>query len=531
MLPRLFSAHFGLLDDGRTLMFIERAQSGVWDYTWDYAAGRFRPVYWLYYVLPAVIFGKAPVYFFLNNTLLLMGTVICLISLMRRTGASRLQASATGLFLVLAAPMVENYYTLSKGEAIQVFWLCFSLWIVTYWNQCVSLWKRGTLLLALVGSLLMALLAKETSLVILPISLAWFGYAWLRSRIQHTPSTKASVEGIYLLAAALGVALFMLLRSQVISASLTEGNYTNNYSFSLERLLGSFSWWRHLWVQDFSYLLPLLFIVFIWALKQRSLVQDKALVYALIWAGGWALVFIPWIYTVEYYMLPLATGIAVIAGIAIDAGKRIFQTGSRLFKGVAVLAFFLAGLLWGITLLNSAGNAQIQLALDASSAEMLDFVAQHAAAEGVVWVNIQQSNEYVDGIVMHLKSPLNRPDLEVAAFEPQFSPTDSRSYYLVVPSTIDLIPLHSVRYGISGMQGKWNEDLQPYLNDPAHPWELVFETRHQFNLFNIDLPRTLCPLRWSKSYCQMGYPVVTRGLFSFGWKVYRLTGPSQSSTP
>jgi len=179
MLPRILSAQFGLFDDGRTYTTAHQILDGVWDMSIDNYEGRYRPMYWVFYTAPYALFGDHPSGHFAWNAIFLAMTVGILVSFIKRLHGSDLQAWASGMLFAFSGPVIENYYTLSKGEAIQLFWLRTSLWL---WISLGRFQRRWQWAIAVVGiglALLLANLSKETALVMIPISLAWLALAVL----------------------------------------------------------------------------------------------------------------------------------------------------------------------------------------------------------------------------------------------------------------------------------------------------------------------------------------------------------------
>ncbi len=72
LLPRLISPQFGFFDDASTLSQSQRFLKGDFSMSHDKEAGRFRPVYWLYYTIFYALAGYHPFWFFLGNLILLI---------------------------------------------------------------------------------------------------------------------------------------------------------------------------------------------------------------------------------------------------------------------------------------------------------------------------------------------------------------------------------------------------------------------------------------------------------------------------
>ncbi|HEX9089937.1 MAG TPA: hypothetical protein VF831_00530, partial [Anaerolineales bacterium] len=358
MLPRLVSPNFGLFDDGRTLVLSQGINQGVWDMSWDSAAGRFRPVYWLYYALVYRISGMYPLGFFLANALILAATVAALIALACTLGLSRLQAWAAGLIFALSGPVIENFYTLSKAEPLQLLAVSLGLLFAVQFAHDHARWRRMLLLMGCFISFLLAYLVKETTLVVIPIAAACGVLAWVRSLRTKEPigrKTRIAVFG----ASTLAGGVFFIARKLVVPVSLTGGSYSDQYSFTVQRIFASMVRWTGWLIRDFAFLVPLILgaLILWFALRQKQIATSNAsaqdgfqaaplLLDAFIWMAAWIAVYLPWVFMQEYYALPFAFGAALAAGLAIgwlvDRLQRR-QAAWRIFSG-AILG--LAALLW-----------------------------------------------------------------------------------------------------------------------------------------------------------------------------------------
>src|SRR5512143_2677596 len=130
MIPRLVSPQFGLLDDGRSLTISQGIIHGNWDLSWDVIAGRARPIYWAAFAFWYLLAGGHAFWYFLGNLIVFSATTILLIGLVKNLGGSNIQAFLTGTVFTLSTPVIENVYTLSKGENLQVLLLIIAVSLV-----------------------------------------------------------------------------------------------------------------------------------------------------------------------------------------------------------------------------------------------------------------------------------------------------------------------------------------------------------------------------------------------------------------
>ncbi len=525
MLPRLVSPQFGLFDDGNSLITAQKITHGVWDMRVDYLSGRFRPVYWLFFTLFYWLFGKNPFWYFLGNTLVFGITAFCIIQLVLVISKSRLQAWASGILFVLAGPTIENYYTLSKGEPVQVGFLCISLLGITAYTLYEGRWKRMAVILATASAILLSDMTKEMSLVLLPISLVWFLASWLGLKRSQDQLGFITCRA-YLTSNVISSVAFVALRTYYVTMGVTGGTYAGNYILSFSHFLASILRWAGWLIHDFSYIVPLVIILLIVYLFEKRLLQSALLFNTLVWMGAWVVAYLPWALMAEYYMLPFTVGISVFGGILIpQAVEKLTSPDRRKRMGVGIgLGFSVLLLL--VTLMNNVSNPRIQLAVDAANSEMLGYVIGNIPPNSAVWVNIQGPNEYTDEIEMHLAKVKDRPDINFDIFKFQTvaikDDSNPQNYYIIAPEIINQ-PLLVVRLGVQeSSQKNWNGSLQGYMGDN---WKTVYATEHHFRLLNIDLPRLFCPFMRFLNYCSSPVPSIDRRIFSYGWKVYNLTTP------
>lgn len=521
MLPRLLSAQFGFFDDGITLRIADQTAKGSWDWNWDFSAGRFRPMYRLFFTFPYILFGKQPFWYFIANTIIFVLVVAMTIALVRRLSGSNVQAWITGMLFAISGPIAENYYTLSKGEALQLMWVISSLLLLSTFRTQQNTTRRISLIAAITLVLFAAHATKETSLIMIPVSLAWLIVAWIHKKIQRAP-IHLSAYLVYLIANILAGVSFIALRI-IFIPKISGSSYAGNYELGLDRLLASLIRWSGWLVRDYAYLFPLLLIALIWCLRNRRIPQAELFINASIWTIAWMGIFLPWKYTVEYYMLSFAMGTAFLGGwlmcqVLGDVLSSQQRKWTRILSGIGLVASIL---LLISMLCNNIMTARIQLAIDAANGDMFEYLIRQISTDGTAWLNIQSSNEYVEQIGF-LKDAWGRPDIQVKLFHNKISP--GKQDYLITPY-VHNHPLLTVRMGvIEASQNLWNQDLQTYLATHSG-WEQVFGTDQNFRLMILDLPRLLCPFMQGRDFCTARLPVLDTRTFAYGWQIYRLEAP------
>jgi hypothetical protein len=525
MVPRLVSAQFGLFDDGFTLMTVRRILWGEWtvfQVPWEVAAGRLRPTYWLLPIGIDLLAGKDPFWFYLANTVLLSATVVGLIWLVRLTGGSRVRSALTGLLFAVAGPVVESYYTLSKGEAIQAACLVASLVLITYWARAQTRLTRVGWWLAVLLALLLAVGSKETGLAILPIAAGWLVLGgW---RLRHAKDRHGlGVRVAYLAAAAMASFVFVGVLVALRGGGIMQGGYSSHYAIDVPSLEAVAVRWSGWLVRDFSYLLPLGVVALVAGVLRRPGSSYGPLLDSFVWMGVWVIVFLPWgRYTVEYYMLPFAIGAAGFGAAAAELALQSIASVRGSWRGVAILGMALSGLLWVLTLPTSWSNARVQLAVDGANADVLRFIAAQAPKQSQVLINIQDPNEYVVEFGLSLSEFDGRSDLvavPIQLSDPGLGAYDDGPTFLVVPE-VQNTPKLSVRMGvIDDTQRLWNEGLMAKVQGRS---VAVFKTERALRLVAFDSPRLACTFFRGTDYCSGQSPVFDTREFTYGWRVYRL---------
>lgn len=526
MLPRLVSPQFGLLDDGTILRVLKE---GNW-LLWDFQSRRSRPVYWAFWYLVDALANQDPLWFYIFQTLLLIFLVSAIIYLIYLITKNTFLAWLTGVLFVLSGPIIENFYTLSKVEPLFLLLLMISL-IVAFGpgvdQRPGGKWVRILLVVVLI---FMAEATKETTLIVLPISAVWL----LSLLGNHSISeTLRSNEAEYFAASVIASGCFLIMRSIMVGASLIGSGYSDQYEFSLSRLLSSGSRWVGWLIHDFAYTLPLILILIVWILKREKITHGRILVMSAMWMGGWLSIYVFWVFVADYYLLPFAAGMAIFsAAILFNIFER-WRAGSRqgVFLSTVLIVFTI---LFLVTIPNNVTLAQQQLKVDAANSRLLDFLAEELEPSQRLIVNIPAESEYIEQISLQL-SELHGLEVEVIDYQPGLPHgINENDDSLIISPTIKNQVLLSPRLGIyERVQVELNEILITNLGDEWKPVNIIEE---EYRIFTIDLPRIFCPLveelnysnvsTASKAISSMGRycsaaPLVDRQSFTYSWVVYK----------
>jgi hypothetical protein len=527
MLPRIASAQFGLFDDGATLRVSRAIWDGEWSPSWEEGRGRFRPFYWIYHALVYRVAGEKPQIFFAGNAVLFAATTAGLIYLVHLNGGTPLQAVMSGLLYALSGPAVENSYTLSKPEHIQVFWLLTGFLLVSWLPRLRASWQRAVVSTLLFLSAFMALISKETSLIMLPLGVCWLVSGWGYRRLRWA-SVDLQGRLYYLVTFTLASAGFFLARSFYISGGLAAQGYSGQYDFNIRGMLAAAVRWAGWLLRDYAYLIPILLIILVWILVKKRISETTIYVDLAIWMGAWVVIYLPWIYTQEYYLLPFALGAAAFSGLAVGEAVTLYARWGRSGRFFTAVCLGFALVLFLITIPNNVTSARIQLAVDAVNADMLTYLAQHTPSGGMVLVNLPKTSQYIREIQTLLAELYGRGDVSIQPLTGKGIPEieSKPSTVLVASPYIDNNPLLTVRLGLyEDNVDQRQAILQEALRDVPEP---VFITERGYPLFYIDVPSLVCWIGLASDYCEASVGLIDRRDFVYRWNLYQIVVPSTS---
>lgn len=521
MLPRLLSPQFGLLDDAATLARAEDILHGNFNLENDLQAGRFRPIYWLF---PAVIYFFAngnPFWFFMGFLLIFLLLVLVIQATMKLRQAASWQIFLTSMLFVLSIPIIENFYTLSKGEPLQLLLILVSLFLLELHKKAGKSRKTWWMDIASFLSILLAMMVKETTIIILPIALLWLGYVWLTNKEKGSPLRQTHLH--FAISAGLAVATIFLLRGTAGASSITEGTYSYRYQFSLSSILMQAARWVTLLAFYFHYLFIFLFTLLIVLLLGKT--SKMLLSYDFIFWGAWCLlwlaVLIPWEYAEAYYLLPFSAGSAFLIGLTMPMLLKHIQQIRKIPRLFLLITLSLSGLLFSLTLPNYYTHARMQLTFDQMNHEMLVFVAENIPENGRVLINIEQANEYTEMIERFLVEQFGRKDITVENVDSSVLADleNTRGVWLLIPR-INNQPRLTVRVGVEErFQSIWNETTLTNLGEDR---EQHFAQIKTFRLANINLPVLVCPVIGEIGFCEQPDPLLDTRLFSYGWEIFQI---------
>lgn len=521
MLPRLCSPQFGLLDDGFTLKTGHEIQ-GRWSSVLYLIpeTGRFFPAYWLVYSAIVSVVGVWPLAFFTVNVLLLAGLTAILARLVRLAGGTRPQAAAAAVLFSLGGPAVEAFYTLSKAEPLQLTWIGLSLLVTVAAARDARPAIRAVLMALATLTVLLAHATKETSLVLVPISLGWLAIEW-----RDSPDRRDGLRfaAAYVVINVIAASAFVALRWFYAPLGLAEGWYTRAYALEppiVRTALFRICAWL---LRDFAFLVPLGAA----AVVARPSQAARPVRFAAVWVAGWLAVFLPWPATFEYYLLPFAFGAAIVGGMAIgDVWARTARGHSPATRRLAWSVLVTSAALWLLTLVNAAEDARVQLTVDRANTDLVDFLGGLPEGSRVV-LNNDRVNEYLSELRLHLAQIKRRRDIVVQPVTGTTLAGPSPAPVFLVTPNVANQPSPTVRVALDETGARRDNALLRAVLTPDAA--LVYRADRHADLVEIAIHRVLCPLarRPPKDlvFCPDDRAIVERRRFSYGWQVHRLGRP------
>jgi len=520
MLPRMISPQFGLLDDGRSLTIAQGIVHGKWDLSWDVIAGRARPVYWAAFAFWYWLAGGHAFWYFLGNLIVFSATTLLLIRLVVLLGGSNLQAWLTGLVFALSTPVIENVYTLSKGENFQVLLLVSAIGLVVMAVRSARGVRYWLLMVCAALLVLAACFTKENTLVMLPISLVWWAIAWLGRwrHISSAPFVEKVTRWIMFISLVSGL-VFYLGRTLMLSTKILGVGQSSEFSFAPSQILNSIVRWGGWMLRDYLWLLPLGIMVLVVCLLQRRWPRSGLWWLAGVWMVFWLGLYLPWHFALEYYLLPFAAGTAVLTGAMLVEIIDLLKQAGRIWRWMSIATLTLTSLLLLATQANSFTDASIQLAQDAANSRVLEYVVENAPDGSLVVVNIQLANEYIEQMQLMLANFYRRPDLELINYQGEdlsLLKTQSHATYFLL-ADLENQPKMTVRMGLDEPSLQvWNAHVLPMLSS----WHAVFQVTEDPPILTVDFPRLLCSIIYRENYCSAGTGLVNYKQFHYQWSVY-----------
>lgn len=153
-----------------------------------------------------LIVGESALGFYLGHLLLLGVILLEMHLLLKGQGYGPWSILVTSLLFLFSMPIIENFYTLSKGEPLQLALILASLLALESLKKSRSPGATWLLSAAITLSALAALLVKETTLVLAVIAGGWLLLHLLQR--ESPPVLTRRAHGIYLAAVSAAVALF-----------------------------------------------------------------------------------------------------------------------------------------------------------------------------------------------------------------------------------------------------------------------------------------------------------------------------------
>ena len=521
MIPRLSSAQFGFFDDARMLQQSKAFLNGDFSMSHDLQAGRFRPVYWLYYTLIYALVGYHPFSFFIGNLFIFLLLLYQIKVICQQMGFMDWQTLITSLLFVLSMPIIENFYTLSKGEPLQLLFLLSSVIILEKLKVAKPKLNKVLLFLASTMAVLFAIMVKETTIVMLPIAVIWTLYLYFKKS-----EALRKERNSYLLfsgSIVLSVIIYLSIRTAINAPSLFGGTYTNRYLSTISSYFEKFLRWMTQLAFYFHFLLPLIVIFILIILTKRPFKKNEVFNFVrwTTWSLLWVAVLLPWEYAELYYLLPFGLGMSFLIGSFIPTVLRKAKNGNSFLKYSLISLILVTGVLFLLTLPNYFTDGRTQLSFDRINDQMLAFIVNNIPIDGTVLINIETSNEYSEKLELSLKVHHGLPEIKYGNIDAQrMDHVNEETGAIILMPLIENQPRLTVRAGVEeSFQTPWNNRL---LSEISGNKKTLLSISDTFTLSNINLPTLICPILGQRGFCEDPDPLFDTRLFRYGWEVYEI---------
>ena len=520
MIPRLISPQFGFFDDGRMLVEVNKIFQNNFSMGYDVQAGRFRPMYWLYYSCIYALAGQKPFWFFIGHLIIFQFIIVEIRLLMKQMKATNWQIFTTSMVFIFSMPIVENFYTFSKGEPLQLIFTLASVIFLGYLKNPRQKKIHWLCIIFSFLSILLAMMVKETTIIMVPIAVIWTGYVYLKRNDYSKKCRQAYL--IYLVTAILATILCFILRTEWGLSSVLGGTYTNRYALNFMSLLPKFARWLTLFAHYFHYLLPFAGIALISIFKTKLNDSQRLNLFNWgIWALLWLAVLIPWEYAEVYYLLPLSLGLSFIIGLLLSSITESFLQSGKWIRGVLISLSVLSVILFLATLPTYRTHARIQIIFDKINHQMLTFANEVIPANGAVYTCIDNQNEYVEHISHFLITQYGRANISYNFIDLNtLENLRHASKGIILMPKIKNQPNLLVRAGVEEeFTMAWNDTVLEVMGDQ---FTLMKTIEEDFRIININLPILLCSILGERGFCENPDPIIDVRWFSYGWEVYQI---------
>lgn len=345
-LPSLFSG-WSFVDDGLSAFISSKLTDAFLRTDWKTfislllgpaGSGRFMPFYWIYLWFTFLLSGYTnPLWQHLIQYLTFLAFIGIFYIFVYKLYANKWVSFLSSLFLITNVITVQDWYRPGPQEAR------LTLFILIYyflWIKFVKSKKIIDIILSFVF-LFAAFLMKETSIVLIPLSLLLLFYQLIVNKLNFKKSF------LYFINLVFAVFLGIL----VIKMTNHNTGYASNYSINLRNIIGNFAYLFNLLREGYFPLIEISFIIFSYRIFSyfsknkliKSLKYFKYDLFAISFFLGYTLVISPWSYTLDRYLLPGVCALFIFLAVQIiwlfNFSKN--KVKSRTYKWLTIIRIYL----------------------------------------------------------------------------------------------------------------------------------------------------------------------------------------------
>jgi hypothetical protein len=308
-----------LIDDYHILPDAARVAGGDFSQFNDPYSGLFRPGYWTFQGLHALLFGEDILLWHVARVGWSLLAAGLLFTAVLRAGGSRWRAAGATILYTATCGAIENQYRLGTAEPPLVLLHLMALLGMTR--------PTGWRLAAACAAAALAYLVKEVAVTLLGTALVG---VWLHRRERRA-------WAVFLAANALAFAAVRLTAGWL--GSLV-GGYSGRYGDPAD-VASHVVAYAKLTLQNFNFLLPAALALGLAAARREGLRNDPARCWAWTWlsyaAGSLALQVPFWLFN-RYYFIQAALGMAAFIALVLPASPRLPRPAVR--AAAVLLAVF-----------------------------------------------------------------------------------------------------------------------------------------------------------------------------------------------
>lgn len=414
---------WSLVDDGESLRIVNKVSETFPNTLWLFSAeaehGRLRSVYWLFQIVEFKLFGLNPSLHHLFHIGLFSLAAILLYFLIKKISQNWLAGFFSSSFFIFFSPHFENLYKLGPPEIWLTLLLLVFFWILLkIYEFKPDDSKRITLLILSSFLFFLALLTKETAVVLIPFVL-FLGLIFL---LKSEAKDKNYARLLFLLG---GVFTLLVISLRIVARAFgIQGGYTTFYDFSTRQIYLASKGYFTIISQSSGLLFWILISSFIFEILGYFLIFRKNTDFVprlilLAWFFFFLAIQLPWFFIMGRYLTPAMIGLSGFFGVQLAILLGYFwqfwrKKKLKLWLYPAVIILILASMVMFL----DSNLKQIEkvykrvIQSEKQNSEVVEYLAKNTAFGKTIYFNVTQGDEYFYEAPLHFDFFYKRSDLK-----------------------------------------------------------------------------------------------------------------------